>query len=533
MQLRNYQRESVLAIYNSWKSGKNNPCLVLPTGSGKSVVIAKICEDVLRWDGRIIVVSHVKELLEQLEKTLAAIGIDQDKIGVYSAGLKRRETDRQITVGGIQSIYKKTDEFFRHGKVNVIVVDESHRINPVIEDSMYANFITAMRSHNSEIKIAGLTATPYRLDDGLIYGDGKLFKSVCYESQTEELQEQGYLSPKKKKKSIQEIDLEKLPKARGDFNATDMGLRFLDKVEKCVREIILQTEDRKKVLIFCCNVDHAEKTKAVFDRYGKECGLVSSLHANRDEEIGAFKSGKIKFLVNINVLTTGFDDPDIDCIALLRSTMSTSLYVQILGRGLRIHPSKKDCMILDFGDNIKRHGVLSDLNIKKEKEQRKKIAAKSCPKCNAMCSLAVKVCPVCRYHFKAEEVDPNHKEEASDLLPTQKIEKWKSEVVKRTLRRHVSAARNVSMKVTYHLFNGMYIDEYVPFESSNEWARTNAERWWRYRTGNYDCPNKVSDAIERILYGEFTKEVAEITYTKQKNGFPKIVRRKFRNLSDG
>lgn len=531
MELRNYQRESVLAIYASWKSDKNNPCLVLPTGSGKSVVIAKICEDVLRWDGRIIVVSHVKELLEQLENTLIAIGIDNEKIGVYSAGLKRRQIDKQITIGGIQSIHKKTSEFLAHGKVNVIVVDESHRINPILEDSMYASFIKAMRASNPKIKIAGLTATPYRLDDGLIYGDGKLFENICYEAETEDLQEQGYLSPLVGKKSKQEIDLEKLPKARGDFNSTDMGLRFLDKVEKCVREIILQTAERKKVLIFCCNVDHAEKTKAVFERYGHNCGLVSSLHANRDEEIAQFKNGKLKFLVNINVLTTGFDDPDIDCIALLRSTMSTSLYVQILGRGLRIHPSKKDCMVLDFGDNIKRHGVLSDLNIKKEKDKRKKIAAKPCPKCDTMCGLAVKVCPKCMYKFKQEEIDPNHKEEASNLSPTEKIQKWKSAVQKRFLKRHVSAARNVSMKVTYLLADGMYIDEWVPFESRNEWARTNAERWWRYRTGSYDCPKKVDDAIEQIFHGAFIKEVEEITYTKQKNGFPKIVRRKFRKCN--
>jgi len=533
VELRNYQRESVLAVYASWKANKNTPCLVLPTGAGKSVVIAKICEDVLRWDGRIIVVSHVKELLEQLETTLIKIGIDSDNIGVYSAGLKRRETDRQITIGGIQSIHKRSADFLQHGKINVVVVDESHRINPGLEDSMYSNFLKDMRGSNADLKIAGLTATPYRLDDGLIYGKDKLFESVCYESETEDLQEQGYLSPLVGKKSKQEIDLKKLPKARGDFKSTEMGLRFLDKVEKCVQEIILQTDDRKKVLIFCCNVDHAEKTKAVFERYGKTCGLVSSMHANRDEEIAAFKAGKLKFLVNINVLTTGFDDPDMDCIALLRSTMSTSLYVQILGRGLRIHPDKKDCMILDFGDNIKRHGVLSDLNIKKDKEKRKTIAAKACPKCETMCSIAVKICPNCRYHFKAEEVDPNHKDKASDLSPTQKIQKWKSEVRTRTLRRHVSAARNVSMKVTYALFDGMYIDEYVPFESPNEWARTNAERWWRYRTGNYDCPKKVDDAIKRITYGEFTKEVAEITYVKQKNGFPKIVRRKFRNVNDG
>ena len=531
MELRNYQRESVLSIYAAWKAGENNPCLVLPTGSGKSVVIAKICEDVLRWNGRIIVVSHVKELLEQLEKTLIAIGIDENEIGVYSAGLKRRQTDRQITIGGIQSIHKKTDEFLQHGKLNVIVVDESHRINPGLEDSMYSNFIKAMRVSNPGLKIAGLTATPYRLDDGLIYGEGKLFESVCYEAETEDLQKEGYLSPLVGKKSRQEIDLDKLPKARGDFNSTDMGLRFLDKVEKCVREIILQTVDRKKVLIFCCNVDHAEKTKAVFERYGKQCGLVSSLHANRDEEISAFKNGEIKFLVNINVLTTGFDDPDIDCIALLRSTMSTSLYVQILGRGLRIHPEKDNCMILDFGDNIKRHGVLSDLNIKKDKEERKKIAAKKCPKCESMCSIAVKICPICRYHFKPEEVDPNHNEKASDLSPTDKIKTLKLVVEKVQYQKHISAAGNTSMKVTY--FGGnVKISEYVPFESANQWARTNAERWWKYRTGSYDYPATVSDAIDRIERNELCKTVESLTYTIQETGFPKVVRRRFKNLTN-
>ena len=532
MELRNYQRESVLAVYASWKAKQNTPCLVLPTGSGKSVVIAKICEDVLRWDGRIIVVSHVKELLQQLESTLVKIGIPAEKVGVYSAGLGRRETDKQVTIGGIQSIHKRTLDFLQHGKMNVVIVDESHRINPVLEDSMYSNFIKAMRNSNLDLKIAGLTATPYRLDDGLIYGDGKLFESVCYESETQDLQDMGFLSPLVGKKSKQEIDLKKLPKARGDFNSTDMGLRFLDKVEKCVQEIILQTDDRKKVLIFCCNVDHAEKTKAVFERYGKTCGLVSSMHANRDEEIADFKSGKLKFLVNINVLTTGFDDPDIDCIALLRSTMSTSLYVQILGRGLRIHPDKKDCMILDFGDNIKRHGVLSDLNIKKDKEKRKKIAAKACPKCESMCSIAIKVCPVCRYHFKAEEIDPNHKDKASDLSPTDKVKKLKIVVEKIFYNKHISAAGNLSMKVTY-VGGDVQINEYVPFESENQWAKTNAERWWNYRTGRVDYPKTVDEAIDRIEQNELYKTVDVLTYTIQTNGFPKVVRRKFRNITDG
>ena len=533
MELRNYQRESVSSIYNSWKRGENNPCLVLPTGSGKSVVIGKICKDVLKWNGRIIVVSHVKELLAQLEATLLAMGIDEDLIGVYSAGLNRRETDRQISIGGIQSIHKKSAEYFEHGKINVVIVDEAHRINPSLDDSMYTNLIKGLRSRNTDIKLAGLTATPYRLDDGLIHGEGKLFESICYEAETEDLQDLKFLSPLVGKSSKQKIKLDGVKKVRGDFHSTEMGEKFLDKVELCVREIITQTEDRKKVLIFCCNVDHAEKTKAIFQRYGKRCGLVSSMHANRDEEIAEFKNGRTKFLVNINVLTTGFDDPDIDCIALLRATVSTSLYVQILGRGLRIHPDKNDCMILDFGGNIKRHGVLSDLNIKKEKEKRKKIAAKTCPKCQSMCSIAAKKCPVCVYEFKPQEVDPNHDEEASSLSPTVKtnIETMKLVVDKVIYKKHLSAGGNTSLKVSYQ-GNNVVISEYVPFESLNKWARQNAERWWQYRTGDFQCPIKVDEAIDRIEEGELTKNVESLTYTIQETGFPKIVRRKFKSIKN-
>ncbi|MFM8584538.1 MAG: DEAD/DEAH box helicase, partial [Planctomycetaceae bacterium] len=187
--LRPYQNEAIGAVYRHLRERDDNPCVVLPTGSGKTPVMASICRDVaLQWQSRVIVLAHVKELLEQTVDKLRLVCPDV-QVGVYSAGLKRRDTDAPVIVAGIQSIFRRALDV---GPFDLVLVDEAHMIPPEGE-GMYRQFLTEAKVNNRDLRVVGLTATPYRLKSGLICTPDHFLNHVCYEAGLRELIVQGYL----------------------------------------------------------------------------------------------------------------------------------------------------------------------------------------------------------------------------------------------------------------------------------------------------------------------------------------------------
>jgi DNA repair protein RadD len=407
MILRLYQEDAVEAAWDHLCTRSGNPVIVAPTGSGKSLMIAEMCrEAVLKYKGRVIVLAHRKELLEQNAEKIRVLLPDMD-IGIYSAGLRSKDTDNDIIVCGIQSVYDKSNLF---GQRHLIVCDECHLI-PKNGEGMYQTFLTDMRQLNPQCRLVGLTATPFRLSDGDLCSPTGMLNRVCYNIEIKSLIEQGYLS-KVVSKSVDVIkDFSALHHRAGEFISNELEKLFLDKdvVIAATEEVSQLTKDRKSCLVFCCSVAHAEIVKSRL--LDLACGTVEILVGDtpameRSSLIRGFRNGEIKYLVNCEVLTTGFDAPNIDAIAVLRATESAGLFAQMVGRGMRISDNKEDCIIIDFGGNLRRHGPIDDpaygLTRIKNNAGDAQAPVKTCPSCKAIVPISLQACP-CGHEF----FDPN------------------------------------------------------------------------------------------------------------------------------
>lgn len=525
MELRYYQREAVESAYKYCQENPGkNPCIVLPTGSGKTHVIAKICEDVSQWHGRVLVVAHVKELLQQAAEKISVInGLD---VGIYSAGLKRRDTDSDILIGGIQSIYQKGLELCGSRPFNLVLVDEAHRI-PTEGDGMYRRLISDLQSANPKLRVIGLTATPYRTSDGYVCSEGHFLNDVCYEANIKELIAGGFLSKLSSKRSVNEVSMKGVAVSRGDFIESQMEERFNDseKIRTAVQEIKKYTQDRHKVLVFCCGIFHA--SNVAFDleeACGQSVRIVTSEHSDRDGAIKAFRNGDCKYLVNVNCLTEGFDATRVDCVVLLRATLSPGLYYQMVGRGLRTHEGKQDCLVLDFGGNVERHGTIDRLKIKAKTigGSDGESPVKECPECHEMVHAGLLVCTSCGFEFPQREL--NHNATAGSDSVISEVTEEDREVSDVTYHRHEkrnSPESPPTMRVSYWLGTDLIAEEWVCIEHTG-FAWEKAFCWWFRRSAN-PMPNYVDDAVDLASVGALIAPTKIRVRRTTGEKFPRIV----------
>ena len=496
--LRQYQQEAVAAVYDHLRRRDDNPCVVCPTGAGKSILISTICRDaVQQWNGRVLVLAHVKELLEQAVDKLHALAPDLwHQIGVYSAGLKSRDTEHPIIVAGIQSVYQRACEL---GAFDLILLDEAHMLPPDGE-GRYRQFLAEAKVVNPLVRLIGFTATPFRMSTGMICAPENLLNHVCYEIGVRELMVQGYLCPLKTKAGQRKVDTSGLHLRGGEFVATEVE-QLMDEdglVRAACREIVELTQDRHSVLIFASGVQHALHIQHILGELGQECGFVcgETLPFERAETLERFKAGKLKYLVNVNVLTTGFDAPNIDCIVLLRPTNSPGLYCQAIGRGFRVHPSKEDCLLLDFAGNVLRHGPIDALQINTPGQGTGEAPAKECPACQALIHAAYACCPECGHEFPPPQRD-KHERQASEA-PILSGEVTTNDYEMHDISYSVHIKRDNpdgprSMRVEYTIGWQQYISEWICFEHSG-YARAKAEQWWRARS-NEPVPETAEEAV--------------------------------------
>jgi DNA repair protein RadD len=405
MELRPYQQAAIDAVYEYLRNHDDNPCIVIPTAGGKTPVMATICRDAVgRWEGRVLILAHVKELLEQTADKLTLV-CPEVHFGVYSAGLKRRDTEHSVIVAGIQSVYRKACDL---GGFNLIIVDEAHLIQPDGE-GMYRQFLSDAKVINPEVRVIGLTATPFRLKSGMICAPENILNQVCFDVGVKELIRDGYLCPLVTKAGKEKADMGELHVRGGEFVAGEVeDLMDQDRlVMAACAEIVALAHDRRSVLIFASGVKHGQHVARVLaDMSGQECGFVcgDTPTTQRDELLARFRSGSLRYLANVNVLTTGFDAPNIDCVALLRPTMSPGLFYQMCGRGFRLHPGKRDCLVLDFGGNVLRHGPVDEITIREPNGPGNGQApAKECPGCQALIAAGYAICPLCGHVFPPPE----------------------------------------------------------------------------------------------------------------------------------
>ncbi|WP_458525588.1 DEAD/DEAH box helicase [Onishia taeanensis] len=355
--LRPYQHEAVARTVAHFRASDDPAVVVLPTGSGKSLVIAELAR-IAR--GRVLVLAHVRELVEQNHAKYEAYGLSAD---IFSAGLRRKEAGRQVVFGSVQSVINGL-EAFSAGDFTLVVIDECHRVS-LEEDASYRRVVRAMGEANPRLKVLGLTATPYRLGQGFIFhrhhhgmvrGDEDcFFKDCVFEQPLRLMVRQGYLSePRRIDVAIEGYDFSALaPGIGGRFNEQEMNqvVRGTRATPGIVADVLARAEDRQGVMLFCSTVEHAEEVTGLLP--AAETALITGATASDERErlIAAFKARALKYLVNVSVLTTGFDAPHVDLIAILRPTESVSLYQQIIGRGLRLAPGKRDCLVLDYAGN--------------------------------------------------------------------------------------------------------------------------------------------------------------------------------------
>lgn len=503
---RPYQSEAVEAVYNHLRTKDNNPCVVLPTGTGKSIVIAKIVSDAVKnWNGRALILAHVKELLEQNAGKIKALCPDIP-IGIFSAGLKSRDTSEAVIVAGIQSVYDKACDL---GAFDVIIVDEAHLIAPD-GDGMYRSFLKDMKIINPHVRVIGLTATPFRLKGGLICQPENILNEVCYEAGLKEMIADGYLSPLVSKAGRAEAKLDGLHVRGGEFIADEVSsaMDTDELVYSACREIVELTRDRKAVLIFTTSVEHckhvAEKIAAFS---GRECAIVTgdTNSGERAEIIDRFK-GKVipadlfgtpkpslKFLCNVNVLTTGFDAPNTDCVVLLRPTNSAGLLVQMIGRGTRLSPEtgKQNCLVLDYGGNILRHGPVDMIRVKEPGAGKGGDApAKKCPQCLALIHAAYSACPECGYVFPPPETNNISRTASSAGVLSGQVDYTDYEVQGTYYavheKRYADPDTPKTMRVDYQIGFNDFKSEWVCPEHTG-YAHGKFEKWWRERAA-LGCP---------------------------------------------
>ncbi|MCO5113633.1 MAG: DEAD/DEAH box helicase [Bdellovibrionaceae bacterium] len=354
-ELRPYQREAVENTINYFKKKRDPAVIVLPTGAGKSLVIAELAR-IAR--GRVLVLAHVKELVEQNHLKYESYGLEA---GVYSAGLHKKDKDQKVIFGSIQSVANAQDGFFEN--FTLLVIDECHRVG-LESESQYSQVIKKLRERNRGLCVLGLTATPYRLGTGWIYNyshkgvmntaEPRFFKQCVFELPLKYMIQNKYLTqPVKVDIPVTSYDFSELFESEKAYTQADIE-EVLRKQRRLtpliVKNIVDITESyhRQGVMIFSSTVKHAQEILESLPKGQARIVIGETESSERDQIIEDFKNKKFKYLVNVSVLTTGFDAPHVDVIAILRPTESISLYQQIIGRGLRLDQSKKDCFILDY-----------------------------------------------------------------------------------------------------------------------------------------------------------------------------------------
>lgn len=515
LQLRPYQKEAVDAVFDYWADEPGSPLIDLATGLGKSLVTAELIKRLTTgWpDMRIIVATHVAELIEQ--GYLELIGVwPQAPAGIFSAGLGRRDARAQIIFAGIQTVHNQVN---RIGHVDVLMVDEAHLI-PKSANTMYGRFIAALREINPDLKILGLTATPFRLDSGrLDEGDDRLFDKVVYTYGVGEGIRDGYLAPLSSKPTATEFDLTGVGRVGGDYNQGKLQ-KAIDKDavnRAAVAEIVAKGADRRSWLCFCAGVEHAIHMRDIMREHGIRAETVTgdTPKEERRRIIEDFKAYRIQALTNNSVLTTGFNHKGVDLIAFCRPTLSAGLYLQMAGRGTRplyapgsdldtvegrlagiAASTKPSCLVMDFAGLVRRHGPVDKVEPKRPGKGEGEAPVKQCKECDELVHASVRVCPCCGTEFP-ENDKPKISAQAdiAPILSTAEPEWY--QVSGQTFNFHEKVGGLPSVRIEYRV--GMKVHRSWVCPQHTGFAKSKADRWWAQHGGQRPFPSSVDEFLDR------------------------------------
>ena len=524
---RPYQTAAIDALHHHICTRDDNPCVVLPTAAGKSPTMAWM---IAQWAAeypalRVIVLAHVKELVQQNADKMLAIWPDAD-VGIYAAGLNARDKDASITFASIDSVFAKAADFL---PFDVVIVDEAHRI-PARGEGKYRRFITEAKLQNHRMRVVGFTATPFRMAGGPICHRDHVLNSIAYEADIRDLIADGFLSPLRSKISVSgQPNLAGVHRRGGDYVSGDLS-RAIDRPELVTQAVtealrILDAEARRHVIWFAVDIAHCEHVAAEIQRIGRQPAPVitgTTPQRQRDSIIAQFKAGRFRHLVNVNVLCEGFDAPILDAVVLLRPTKSKGLYTQMVGRGLRLHPGKTDCLVLDFAHCIDTHGPLNMIGAGRARIH-------LCEKCAEVFSRAIGQCPACGEPVPqraapesvatAKRVRKMHDDRASTAnIISDDIATIDVDGV--TLSRHQKSGRPDSLRISYRCGLRTFCEWLTPDHgaASNHMAR----EWWRTRFPGQNMPS-IDDMLGDLLLPARIKAATQAVIVQPVGKYENIV----------
>lgn len=513
---RQYQQDCVTAWVDQLKAGLN-PVIAVPTGAGKTVILCGLVNEWIELypDANILILSHTREIISQDYKALREF-FPSFGTGIYSAGLGKKQI-RKVTIGGIQSVYKHPELFTGF---DICIIDEAHTINHK-SAGMYRTFLKCLG-----IQVAGMSATIFRMGYGHIYkGDDALFDSLAYDLTSirnfNKLVKDGYLTSLISKTTEFGLDSSKVRKTAGDYNIKHLA-QVHDRWETtliAVDECIKYGKNYKKWLVFAIDIDHANHIAKCLSDKGVPTGVLHSrMTEDREDVLEDFKDGKTRALVSVGMVTTGFDAPNVDLIVLLRPTLSTVLHVQMVGRGLRVYPDKKHCLVLDFAGNTLRLGPINNPVIPKKKKKGKgKAPAKTCPACKAIAHASARYCDICGHEFQFVNKLTTKAGKADIVITDSPI--WQ-EVTEVRYQIHKKVGKPNSLRVSYRV--GMRIVNHYICLDHGGYAKQKADAWVAHKD-----PTCTIFTVDHVYNRRDMLKVPTHIKISYKGKYPEILKEKF------
>lgn len=529
-EIRPYQEEAVSSIAPWWTNNDGNCLIEIPTGCGKSYILAESCKRFLRDYPhlRIIIATHSADLIKQDYLELIKLWPDVPA-GIYSAGLKKRDIHHKILFVGIQSIYKKG---LNLGPCDILFIDEVHTVSRKTE-STWGKFISDLKIVNPEMRICGLSATIFRMDSGrLIGGENALFHGVAYSYGLLRAIQEGYLSNIISKGMETDIDLSKVKKRGGEFVAGELEKAVdIEAITKsAVKELIAYGENRKTWLIFCSGVDHCHHVAEEIRKYGIDCAVVTGDTSieERTKIYDDLKNFRLRAVCSMGVMTTGVNIPNIDLIGGLRPTGSAGLLLQMVGRGTRVFPGKENCLYLDWGKNLARHGCIDKIvgRDKQESSGEGDAPIKNCPQCHSVLFAGLRICPDCGFEFPPPAAKIETRASTAPILSTQNKKEppiWQKVITTQYSRHKGKNGKKDTMRVKYVTYTGDY-SQYCCVEHIG-FAREKFCSWFKMRKGSEKVPVTIDEAVgisylpvDEILVQKNGKyfEIAAVRFLEQK-----------------
>jgi DNA repair protein RadD len=410
MNLRPYQKDAIDALLLFYlQQGASSGVCVLPTASGKTIIFSEFIRQLveIKPETRVLIIGHTQEIVAQNADKLLKIW-PQAEVGICCAGLGRKEI-KAITSASRDTVYS---EISQYPQWDLVIVDEAHLISPD-EMTRYQKILASIRLFSESVKVVGFTASPFRTLHGKIFGtkESAFFSSLIFSKRIDELVNSGYICP------VHAVDVDAAGVAdtstvrvtKQDFNAEDLerATAVQRLVENIIADWLFKTSAKLPSVFYASSVAQGE----IFEQFLAEQGLnyplitASTPKLDRARILEDFDAGRLSGIINVATLTTGWDAPRLACIVLARPTLSAGLFMQIVGRGLRLYKGKTETLLLDYGQNLSRFGVIE--RVRPVMESRREFwdteQVTVCPDCDSIVSAYQLDCPFCTEPLKSED----------------------------------------------------------------------------------------------------------------------------------